>query len=156
MVRMPRMISLLAILLLTMVPARAAEEVSYQATTDRFFDLLKDGKPTEAIDYIFSTNPYSVRISDSVQAQKARFVALESFIGKYISHQKLLDLDMGGMYAYQLYIVAFERQPMSFKFKYYKPKDAWVTQSFVFGYDIDRIIEDLAVRQPLRITPKPE
>ena len=153
---MIRMISLAMILVVPALPVRAGEAVPYQATTDRFFELLAGGKPIEAIDFIFSTNPFSARIADSVQAQKARFMGLESFIGKYLSHKKLLDVDMGDMYAYQLYIVAFERQPMSFKFKYYKPKDTWVTQSFVFGYDIDRIIEDLAVRQPLRIAPKPE
>ena len=74
-----------------------AEEVSYQAITDRFFKLLLEDNPNGALDYIFSTNPSFLARKDSVPEskhlgeRKDQFLAMASRIGAYISHSKLIE-----------------------------------------------------------------
>ena len=47
-------------------------------------------------------------------------------MGPYVSRTKLAETKVAGIYVYQHYFVAYERQPISIRIKYYKPGETWV------------------------------
>jgi len=120
--------------------ARAQEQnLSYQAISDNFFKMLQQGKGSEAVDYMFATNPSVKRASaDHVDQLKAQFASLNTLMGSYISHSKLVETKVAGMFVYQHYFVAFDRQPISVRIKYYKPADSWL----VYGLQFDGELTD--------------
>ncbi len=116
----------------------------YNETIDKFFALIKDGDYGGAIDYIYAGNPWFSVKSDDIQQLRSQFVGLSGLVGAYISHELLVEEKIGGKLVFLNYFVAMERQPMSFRFMFYKPQDTWLIQSFEYSDDIDEWIEEMA------------
>jgi hypothetical protein len=116
----------------------------YGETIEKFFALIKDGDYGGAIDYIYTGNPWFSVKSDDIQQLRSQFVGLSALVGDYISHELLVEEKIGGRLVYLNYFVAMERQPMSFRFMFYKPQDTWLIQSFEYSDDIDEWIEEIA------------
>jgi hypothetical protein len=121
--------------------AQQVKDASYQAITDNFFKMVKDGKATDAVDYIFATNPAMTKVSDEVQQVKSQFGSLKPLMGEYISHTKIAETEVAGMFVYQHYFVAYERQPISVRIKYYKPADKWLCYGLQFDGELSALIE---------------
>jgi hypothetical protein len=125
--------------------AQQEQDSSYQAITDKFFSLLKEDKASEAIDYIFGTNPAISKGSpDEIDQMKTQFASLRKVVGPYISHAKLVETKVAGMYVYQHYFVAYQRQPISIRIRYYKPSGSWVCHGLHYDSHLDDLIVKLA------------
>jgi len=111
---------------------------SYQAMSDKFFDMLQHDKASDAIDYMFATNPNMKKVPDQIDQLKSQFASLGSLMGPYISHSVLVETKLGGVFVYQHYLVAYERQPISIRIKYYKPHETWLC----FGLQFDAKLAD--------------
>jgi hypothetical protein len=135
--------SVLALGLLGTSDLLQAQDSSYQATTDKFFDMLQQGKAADAIDYVLGTNPLLKKMPDQAENLKAQFAALGTLAGSYISHAKLAETKVADMFVYQHYFVAYDRQPISVRIKYYKPGTAWLC----YGLQFDANLPDLIQRQ---------
>lgn len=120
-----------------------AEESPYQVMSDHFFTLLKDGKTSEAVDYLINTNPAMKKVPDDIDRLKSQFNSLPKLMGSYISHSKLIEAKVGGMFIYQHYFVAYDRQPISVRIKYYKPGSTWIC----YGLQFDGELSDLIQKQ---------
>jgi hypothetical protein len=118
--------------------AQQAQESSYQALSNRFFDLVKQGKTADAVDYLFETNPDLAKMTDDRENLKTQFGSLKTLMGSYLSNTKLLETRVAGMYVYQRYFVAYQRQPISVRIKYYKPGATWLC----FGLQFDTKLSD--------------
>ena len=117
------------------------QESSYQAMSDHFFELLKDGKATAAVDYLTGTNPAMKKIPDTIENLRSQFGSIGALMGQYISNTKLVETRVAGMFVYQHYFVAYERQPISVRIKYYKPAKTWLCYGLQFDGEIADTIQ---------------
>jgi hypothetical protein len=120
---------------------QAPESRDYQAIADKFFTMLEQGKSDEGIDYMFSTNVALKNMPGKSEQLKAQIGELEKQLGSYHSHTRLAETQVAGMFVYQHYFVAYERQPISIRLKFYKPRDTWRVYGVQFDPDLPDVIE---------------
>jgi hypothetical protein len=123
--------------------AQQAQDSSYQALSETFFNMVQKGKGSDAIDYLVGTNPAMKKVPDQTEQLKSQFASLGTLMGAYISHTKLAETKVAGMFVYQHYFVAYERQPISIRIKYYKPGTTWLC----YGVQFDANLTDLIQKQ---------
>ena len=128
----------------SMSQAQQVQESSYQALSDKFFDLLKQGKTSDAVDYMFSTNPSLAKMTDQSEQLKSQFASVGTLMGPYVSHTKLVETKVAGVFVYQHYFVAYQRQPISIRFQYYKPGAMWLCYSLQFDAKLTDEIKELS------------
>jgi hypothetical protein len=116
----------------------------YQEMSDKFFNLLQQDKATEGVDYLFGTNPALRRMQDESTNLKAQFGSVHSLMGSYVSHAILTESKVEGVFVYQHYFVAYERQPISVRIKYYKPGASWMCYGLQFDGNIADEIQKTA------------
>ena len=116
------------------------EDKSYEKMSATFFKMLQQGQGAEAVDYLFANNP-SMRKPENIQQLKAGFASLVPLMGRYISRTKLAETKVAGMFVYQHYFVAYERQPISVRIEYYKPGSAWLCYSVQFDTELGAMIQ---------------
>jgi hypothetical protein len=116
------------------------EDRSYEKMSAAFFKMLQQGQGAEAVDYLFANNP-SMRKPENIQQLKAGFASLVPLMGPYISRTKLAETKVAGMFVYQHYFVAYERQPISVRIEYYKPGSAWLCYSVQFDTELGAMIQ---------------
>jgi hypothetical protein len=124
--------------------AQQVQESSYQALSDKFFDLMKQGKASDAVDYMFGTNPALAKMTDDTEQLKSQFVSAGTLMGPYVSHTKLLETKVAGMFVYQHYFVAYQRQPISIRIEYYKPGSTWLCYGLQFDAKLTDKIKSLS------------
>lgn len=144
-----RLLAIAALILPIIAVGLAAQDSGgkaepYNETIEKFFSLISAGDYGGAIDYIYTGNPWFSVKSDDIQQLRSQFVGLGALVGVYISHELLVEEKMGGRLVYLNYFVAMERQPMSFRFMFYKPQDTWLIQSFEYSDDIDEWLREIA------------
>ena len=130
-----------ALAFISMRAQTQAQSHDYQSMADKFFALLEQGKSGEAIDYMFSTNVALKNLPGKSEQLKAQFGELEKQLGSYHSHTRLAETKVAGMFVYQHYFVAYDRQPISIRLKFYKPRDTWRVQGVQFDADLPDAIE---------------
>jgi hypothetical protein len=121
--------------------AQQEEDLSYQKMSGTFFKMLQQGQGAEGIDYLLGTNPAMKKVPDKVEHLKSEFASLGTLMGPYISHTKLAETKVAGMFVYQHYFVAYERQPISIRIKYYKPGSTWLCYAVQFDAELDELIQ---------------
>ena len=141
-------LALMAIMLIMFSPAFAADQTEpprdYADIIDHFYSLLEEKEGAEAVDWLFSTNPYSDRLPDALVNIKSQFSSLEASIGSYIDNHLLIDKEISSRYVFRYYLVDYDRQPLIFKFHFYRPKDRWQVQNFFFVANVSADIETFA------------
>lgn len=75
---------------------------------------------------------------------KAQFVSMGAVMGPYMSHTMLVETKVAGRFVYQHYFVAYERQPISIRIKYYKPGATWVCYGLQFDGNLADDIQKVA------------
>ena len=121
--------------------AQQEEDRSYQKMSGTFFKMLQQGQSAEALDYLLGSNPWMKKTPDKIEHVKSEFASLGTRVGGYVSHTKLAETKVAGMFVYQHYFVAYERQPISIRIKYYRPGSTWLCYSVTFDPDLDELIQ---------------
>lgn len=146
---------LIAFLLAGAVTPTLAQQTatnSYQAMSDKFFDLLQQGKAADGVQYLMESNPAASKIQDAIEQLKGQFSSAVPLVGNYVSRQLLVESKVGDLYVYQHYLVAYERQPISVRISYYKPGNTWLCYSLQFDAKLpDEIREGTDAKLPLDI-----
>lgn len=124
--------------------ATFAQDEDYHKIADRFFELVQQNKPGEAVDYIFGTNPWLEKVPDQAANVRTQFSGLKALIGEFISEEALIDTEITSRYAYMYYLVAYDRQPIKIEFHFYRPGEKWVLLNFQFNADISADIATFA------------
>jgi hypothetical protein len=86
-----------------MSPGQQVQESSYETISDKFFDLLKEGKTSDAVDYMFATNPALAKNDGRWRAVEVAICFGGNADGPYVSHTKLLETKVAEMFVYQQY-----------------------------------------------------
>lgn len=120
------------------IPVETPEalETTYQAIANHFFEILQDEGGEEAVQYAFSTNPYSERMGDQLSMVINQLSSAERVMGDYKGYELLVETKVADRLVNQYYMVLYERQPLRFELTFYRPADEWVFQNFVFNADI--------------------
>jgi hypothetical protein len=121
--------------------AQTPQASSYQAMSDKFFDLLQKDNAQNAVDYLFTTNPELGKMTDQAEQLKAQFEALRKLAGPYVSHSVLVEKKVAGMSVYQHYFVAYQRQPISVRISYYKSGSTWQCYSLQFDAKLTEAVQ---------------
>ncbi|MFQ5583079.1 MAG: hypothetical protein ACE5GL_01425 [Calditrichia bacterium] len=117
---------------------------AYLQRIERFFSKIDSGKYDKAINFIYSGNPWIADKYEDIENVKKQFISLPEIVGSYADKSLLVKEEIAGRYVYLYYFVAFGRQPVSFVFEFYKPKDKWMIFSFTFADDVDTWVEERA------------
>ena len=116
----------------------------YQPMLDKFFSMIKDGKYTDAVDYIYSSNPYMKLKAEGIAQVKTSIQGLPSLVGEYRGYEVLIDQALSSRYVHIDVAVYFDRQPFRFYFDFYKVKDGWMTNTFGYNDDLDEWAKERA------------
>lgn len=137
------------ITLLSLLLSFSAFSNEYQEEIDKFFNLYKTEKISQAVDSIYSTNKYVSSIPDQVQNVKNQLTAAKGMLGEINFINKISDYKVGDLMVQVTYIVTYDRQPLRFEFQFFKVNDGWRVYSFSFDDDLDDELKVLARKSAL-------
>lgn len=108
-----------------------------------FKEYEKD--PGKAVDNIYATNPWSSRIKDGIEALKKEVNSYTiDYMGKYYGHELITRKQFSESFVLISYMVKYDRQPLRFTFKIYKPDTKWTLYSFNIDSELDDEINQAA------------
>ncbi|MGH1432176.1 MAG: hypothetical protein ACRBB6_16545 [Neptuniibacter sp.] len=116
----------------------------YGSIPEHFFSYIKTGETEKAIDFLYNTNRWVSKNSDQVINLKSQLKSLDGLVGKYLFHELISEEKVGTHYAHLIYLVGYERQPLRFEIKVYKPGNTWRFQGVSFDADLTDDIEKQA------------
>ena len=109
----------------------------------KFFDIFKQEGPSQAVDYLFSTNKYSEESKKDINSIKDKLRDNGPAFGAY-SNYELLSTKMAGKDLELLtFIVKYDRLPLVFKLLFYKPADEWRIQDLTFDTNLEVMLKDV-------------
>jgi len=101
--------------------------------------------PAKAVEDIYATNPWTSRIKDGIETMKNEVNKYTvDYVGKYYGYELITKKQFSESFILYSYMVKYDRQPMRFIFKLYKPNDKWTLFSFKIDSDLDDEIEQSA------------
>ena len=119
-----------------------------QSTPDELiknFFTTYSKNPGKAVEDIYTTNPWSVRIKDGIENIKKEVNGYNvDYVGKYYGYELITKKQFSESFVLYSYMVKYDRQPMRFVFKLYKPDDKWTLYSFKIDTNLDAEIEESA------------
>ncbi len=99
----------------------------------------------KAIEDLYSTNPWSVRIKDGIEGIKKEVNSYTpEYVGKYYGYELIAKKQLSESFVLYSYLVKYDRQPMRFIFKFYKPDAKWTLYSFKIDSNLDAELEEAA------------
>lgn len=134
-------IILLTIVMLSALalPAQPAEGPAPKDFIEVFFKNLKEHSFKRSLEVFFKDTPY-VQPSD-YRELVGKYAEIELQIGKFNGYELLVRKDVGTRYVIAYYVALYDRQPIVFKFQFYRPAAAWRAQQIEFGTDLDEWLE---------------
>ena len=101
--------------------------------------------PAQAVENIYATNPWNARIRDGIETMKNEVNKYTiDYVGKYYGYELITKKQLSESFILCAYMVKYDRQPMRFTFKLYKPNDKWSLYSFQIDSDLDDELEQAA------------
>lgn len=101
--------------------------------------------PAKAVEDIYATNPWTARIRDGIEAMKNEVNKYTpEYVGKYYGYDLITKKQLTDCFLLYSYIIKYDRQPMRFIFKLYKPNDKWMLLSFKIDSELDDEMEQAA------------
>ena len=101
--------------------------------TTHFFELMQQGKSTQALDTLLQDNRWLSKDSDGMVQLRGNLARSGELFGQYRFHELISESRIGTHYVYRIYMVGYERQPLTCKITFYKPEKHWRVQNIVFG-----------------------
>lgn len=114
-------------------------------------DIIKDffteysNKPALAIEKIYQTSIWTSRLKEGIEQMKNevnRYTV--DYIGKYYGQELIVKKQLSNNFILYSYLIKYDRQPLRFIFKLYKPNDKWVLFSLKIDDALDVEIEESA------------
>lgn len=99
----------------------------------------------KAVKELYATNKWTERAKDDIE----KIVGIvngftESYMGKYNGYEIITTKKFSESFMLYSYLVKYDRQPIRFIFKFYKPSDKWVLYSFSLDDNLDDEIQEAA------------
>ncbi len=101
--------------------------------------------PSKAVEDIYLTNPWTSRIKDGIESMKNEVNKFTiDYVGKYYGYELITKKQFSESFILYSYMVKYDRQPIRFIFKLYKPNDKWTLFSLQIDANLDDEIEEAA------------
>lgn len=115
-----------------------------QDLLDKFF-ITYEKDAGKAIRDLYATNKWTERIKDDIDRIVQTLDGFtESYMGKYYGYEIITTKQFSESFTLYSYLVKYDRQPIRFIFKFYKPNDQWVLYSYALDDDLDDEIQEAA------------
>lgn len=110
-----------------------------------FFETFQTEGSTEALDELYSTNPWMNKAEDAILKLKNQMEGLnEDYVGKYHGFEFIAEKSISDSYVLRSYMIKFDRQPLRFTFQFYKPDKTWRIYSFTYDGRLGSELEESA------------
>lgn len=134
---------LLLIGLLFLSMSMYAQKTPLDLINDFFSSYEKD--PGEAVKEMYKTNVWMERIKDDIDNIAIKLNGLTiDYVGKYYGYELITSQKFSESFVLYSYLVKYDRQPLRFTFKFYKPNDTWVLYGFQYDDTFSTDIEEAA------------
>jgi hypothetical protein len=129
---MKQIVVLIAAIICSTLPlnAQSSSNTETQKVVDDFFKTYKRKGHAEAIYELLGTNTWVAGKSAENVSTKLSEVLNEA--GEYHGYEKIKESMYGTNLIQYTYLVRYERQPIRFLFRFYRPDKKWQTQGFEF------------------------
>ena len=109
------------------------------------FFLTYEKDPGKAVKEMYKTNIWTERIKDDIEIIANGLNGfVEDFVGKYYGYELITNQKFTESFELYSYLVKYDRQPLRFTFKFYKPNDTWVLYGFQYDDSFSAEIEEAA------------
>jgi len=132
-------------IIVTLIPFYTIAQNSPEDLLAKFFSEFENQSSNVAVDNLYGTNPWTIRIQDqidNVKTQLARYNV--DLVGKYYGYEKITSKKLGDSYVLYSYFLKFDRQFIRLIFQFYKPDNEWRLYSFSFDSDYDDELKESA------------
>lgn len=135
--------NIILLILVTITTNLFAQKSPENLINDFFVTYEKDAG--KAVKELYATNPWTERKKDDIEQIISTVNGLnENYIGKYYGFEFITKKKFSDSFVLYSYLIKYERQPLRFTFKFYKPNDKWVLFSYAFDDSLDTEIEEAA------------
>ncbi len=139
---------IILLILLSISGNISAQKNPLEIINDFFTTYEKDAG--KAVKELYATNPWTERKKDDIDQIISTVKGLtENFIGKYYGFEIITSKKISESFILYSYLVKYERQPLRFTFKFYKPNQKWVLFSYSLDDHLDAELEEAAKLQYL-------
>jgi hypothetical protein len=107
-----------------------------------FFEKYKVGNVDSALDYLFGTNKYSSAAKEQTENLKLKLKQSYASRGSYFDNELLARKTAGSSVVMLTYVVKHDREPLIFRFMFYKPQNTWVINDFKYNSSLDEELEE--------------
>ncbi len=99
----------------------------------------------KAVKELYATNKWTERIKDDIDKIIGTVNGFtESYMGKYYGYEIITKKKFAESFELYSYLIKYDRQPIRFIFKFYKPNDKWVLYSYALDDSLDDEIQEAA------------
>ena len=127
---------------------------SPQGLIDTFFETYKKDAG-KAVKELYATNKWTERVKDDIDKVIGTVNGFtESYMGKYYGYELITKKKFAESFELYSYMVKYDRQPIRFIFKFYKPNDKWVLYSYALDDSLDSEIQEAAKLYYLKLDEK--
>lgn len=134
---------LLFVLLISISGNLFAQSSPQNMINDFFTTYEKDAG--RAVKELYATNKWTERIKDKIDKIIGTVNGFtESYMGKYYGYEIITIKKFSESFELYSYLVKYDRQPIRFIFKFYKPNDKWVLYSYSLDDSLDDEIQEAA------------
>ena len=118
------------------------QNTTVESLLNTFFEEYKKS-PETAVENLYKNNVWTSRSTDDILNLIKQIASLnEDFVGKYCGYEFIQKKQLNNSLVVLSYMVKYERQPLRFNFKFYKPKDEFIFFSFKFDSNVDDELEE--------------
>jgi len=117
---------------------------SPQTLIDNFFKTYEKDAG-KAVEELYKTNIWTERMKDDIENVINTVNGFtKDYIGVYYGYELITSKQFSESFQLYSYLIKYDRQPLRFIFKFYKPNDNWVLYAFALDDSIDDEIEQAA------------
>ncbi|MCA0363017.1 MAG: hypothetical protein LCH67_03180 [Bacteroidetes bacterium] len=132
------------IVIMILASSNLFAQSSPQKLIDTFFATYEKDAG-KAVKELYATNKWTERIKDDIDKIIGTLNGFtESYMGKYYGHELITTKKFAESFVLYSYLVKYDRQPIRFIFKFYKPNDKWVLYSYSLDDSLDDEIQEAA------------
>ena len=134
---------ILTVLLISISGTLFAQSKPQDFRNNFFATYKKDAG--KAVKELYATNIWTDRIKDEVENISTTVNGFtESYMGNYFGYEIITKKKFAQSFELYSYMVKYDRQPLRFIFKFYKPNNNWVLYSFAIDDALDSEIQEAA------------
>ncbi|OCB71798.1 hypothetical protein [Flavobacterium crassostreae] len=95
--------------------------------------------PAKAVEKIYQTSIWTSRLKDGIEDMKNEVGKYTiDYMGEYYGSELITKKQLSNTFVLYSYLLKYDRQPIRFIFKLYRPNDKWV----LFSLKIDGVIDE--------------